>query len=70
MAPAELEDLLLTHPAVKDVAVIGKPDDVAGELPRAYVVLRPEANATEEDIANYVKGKHFKYNNQTIIITT
>ncbi|KAK2142289.1 hypothetical protein LSH36_977g02062 [Paralvinella palmiformis] len=61
VAPAELEDLLLTHPAVKDVAVIGKPDDVAGELPRAYVVLRPEANATEEDIANYVKEKAVPY---------
>ncbi|KAK2140239.1 hypothetical protein LSH36_1425g00032 [Paralvinella palmiformis] len=61
VAPAELEDLLLTHPAVQDVAVIGKPDDVAGELPRAYIVLKPEAKATEEDITNYVKEKAAPY---------
>src|SRR5688572_6887564 len=36
--PAELEALLITHPAVADVAVIGVPDDEAGELPKAYVV--------------------------------
>lgn len=56
MAPAELENLLLTHPAVQDVAVIGKPDDMAGELPRAYVVLKSGIKATEKEIANYVKG--------------
>lgn len=45
--PAELEALLLTHPAVADVAVIGRPDERAGEIPVAYVVARgaldPEA---------------------------
>ncbi|KAK2154448.1 hypothetical protein LSH36_269g12008 [Paralvinella palmiformis] len=56
VAPAELENLLLTHPAVQDVAVIGKPDDMAGELPRAYVVLKSGIKATEKEIANYVKG--------------
>ena len=45
MAPAELESLLLTHPAVSDVAVIGVPDEKAGELPRAYVVLKPDPRA-------------------------
>ncbi len=38
VAPAELEALLITHPAVADVAVIGVPDEEAGELPKAYVV--------------------------------
>lgn len=38
--PAELEALLITHPAVVDVAVIGRPDERAGELPVAYVVAR------------------------------
>ena len=56
MAPAELEGLLLTHPAVQDVAVIGKPDDMAGEVPRAYVVLKTGAKTTEEEITNFVKG--------------
>jgi acyl-CoA synthetase (AMP-forming)/AMP-acid ligase II len=39
VAPAELEDLLLGHPAVNDVAVCGIPDERAGERPKAFVVL-------------------------------
>ena len=39
--PAELEALIVTHPAVADVAVIGVPDVEAGELPKAFVVLKP-----------------------------
>ena len=38
VAPAELEALIITHPEVADVAVIGVPDEEAGELPKAYVV--------------------------------
>lgn len=40
IAPAQLEALLLEHPAVADVAVIAKPDAEAGEIPKAFVVLR------------------------------
>jgi acyl-CoA synthetase (AMP-forming)/AMP-acid ligase II len=40
VAPAELEALLVTHPAVADVTVIGRPDERAGEVPVAYVVPR------------------------------
>ncbi len=47
VAPAELEALLLTHPQVADAAVIGSPDEEAGEVPKAFVVLKgtvtPEA---------------------------
>src|SRR5262245_4055209 len=43
--PAELEALLLTHPAVADCAVIPVPDEEAGEVPKAYVVLRGEVTA-------------------------
>ena len=42
VAPAELEAILLSHPAVADAAVIGIPDDAAGELPKAFIVLRKE----------------------------
>jgi acyl-CoA synthetase (AMP-forming)/AMP-acid ligase II len=38
VAPAELEAIVITHPEVSDVAVIGVPDDEAGELPKAYIV--------------------------------
>jgi len=45
--PAELEALLLTHPAVSDSAVIGVPDAEAGESPKAFVVLKGQASAEE-----------------------
>jgi acyl-CoA synthetase (AMP-forming)/AMP-acid ligase II len=44
VAPAELEALLLTHPAVADACVVGVPDERAGEVPKAFVVLREEAD--------------------------
>jgi 4-coumarate--CoA ligase len=59
--PAELEALLITHPAVADVAVIGVPDDEAGELPKAFVVLKPGAEASAEDLQEFVKGKVASY---------
>jgi acyl-CoA synthetase (AMP-forming)/AMP-acid ligase II len=50
--PAELEAVLLTHPAVVDAAVIGLPDECAGELPKAFVVRRSEV--TESELLAYV----------------
>jgi acyl-CoA synthetase (AMP-forming)/AMP-acid ligase II len=50
--PAELEALLLTHPAVADAAVIPSPDEEAGEVPKAFVVLVDEA--TPDEIMDYV----------------
>lgn len=47
VAPAELEAILLTHPAVADTAVIPCPDDEAGEVPKAFVVLKHEVSAEE-----------------------
>ena len=47
VAPAELEALLLTHTAIADACVIPVPDDEAGERPKAFVVLRGEAEPAE-----------------------
>ena len=60
--PAELEALLLTHPAVADAAVIGLPDEEAGEIPVGYVVLRPGVDATPEQIQAFVAEQvaHYK----------
>ena len=54
VAPAELEGILLTHPAVADAAVIGLPDEEAGEVPKAFVVLKPQGEATADEIMAFV----------------
>jgi acyl-CoA synthetase (AMP-forming)/AMP-acid ligase II len=54
--PAELEALLITHPEVADVAVIGVPDDEAGELPKAFVV--PAGDSLDADaLMEFVAGQ-------------
>ncbi|KAF2899749.1 hypothetical protein ILUMI_06433 [Ignelater luminosus] len=55
--PAELEALLLTHPCIKDAAVIGIPDEVAGELPAAFIVKQPGKQVTEKEVYDYVAGR-------------
>jgi acyl-CoA synthetase (AMP-forming)/AMP-acid ligase II len=59
VAPAELEAVLLSHPAVADAAVIPCPDDEAGEVPKAFVVLK--AKASEEEIKDYVSARVAPY---------
>lgn len=53
--PAEIERVVASHPAVAMVAVGAVPDDVRGELARAYVVLRPGASATEAEITEHCR---------------
>ena len=54
-----LEDLLLGHPAVADVCVIGKPDTAAGELPMAFVVKATgQSDLTEQEVKDFVKSEH------------
>ncbi len=62
VAPAELEALLLAHPAVADAAVIGLPDDEAGEVPGGYVVLKPGHTASGEELIAFVADQvaHYK----------
>ncbi|HLL78037.1 MAG TPA: AMP-dependent synthetase, partial [Ktedonobacteraceae bacterium] len=58
IAPAELESLLMEHPAVMDSAVIGVPDDEAGELPKGFVVIRKgHEGVTPDDILAFANGK-------------
>ena len=60
VAPAELEDLLLGHSKVEDVAVMSVPDDYTGERPKAYVVLKAGIEGDEEmgqELMRYVKER-------------
>jgi len=59
VAPAELEHLLLTHPAVADAAVVPRPDPEAGEVPVAHVALR--GPATAEELLAYVAERVAPY---------
>jgi acyl-CoA synthetase (AMP-forming)/AMP-acid ligase II len=61
VAPAELEAILVSHPAVADAAVIASPDEEAGEVPKAYVVLRPAGQATPEELLVYVAERVAPY---------
>ncbi len=59
--PAELEALLLTHPDIADVGVIGLPDEEAGEIPAAYVVLKPGRDTSAADIQRFVADNVANY---------
>lgn len=54
VAPAELEAILLTHPSIADAAVVPSPDEEAGEVPKAFVVIRDGQALTEEDVLSFV----------------
>lgn len=59
--PVEVEEILYTNPSVAMAAVIGIPDDVKGELAKAYIVLKEGKIATEMEIIDYVRSKMAKY---------
>lgn len=60
IGPGEVEDCLLTHPAVATAGVVGKPDPLRTEIVKAYIVLKPGVEPsphTEQEIVNYVKSR-------------
>jgi long-chain acyl-CoA synthetase len=59
--PREIEDLLYEHPAVRLCAVVGKPDPAAGEIPKAFIVLKEGAKATEKEVMQFVNEKVAPY---------
>jgi fatty-acyl-CoA synthase len=60
--PREIEEFLYTHPQIADVQVIGVPDERYGEELMAWVIARPGAELTEEDVKEFCRGQiaHFK----------
>jgi fatty-acyl-CoA synthase len=62
ISSVEVESMLLRHPAVQEVAVVGLPDVQWGEAPHAFVVLKTGQSATEEELRTFVREgmAHFK----------
>jgi fatty-acyl-CoA synthase len=57
-----VEKVLADHPAVAEVAIVAEPDLKWGEVPKAYVGLKPGANATAEELIEWCRARisHFK----------
>lgn len=59
--PREIEDLLYSHPAVKEAAVIGAPHSLRGEVPEAYVVLQETAATSEKELRHFCAAHLSKF---------
>ena len=62
ISSVEVEGVLLRHPAVQEAAVVGMPDTKWGEAPHAFIVFKPGASATSDELRAFVREKlaHFK----------
>lgn len=58
--PSEIEALLLTHPQIRDVGVVGLPNELTGEAAFAFVVKQPGAKISENDIITFVASKFYR----------
>ncbi len=53
--------MIYEHPAVKVAAVVGVPDEESGEMPKAFIVLKDGAEATEEEMMEFVRERVAPY---------
>ena len=62
ISSVEVEGELLRHPAVLEVAIVGVPDEKWGEAPHGFIVLKPRASATEDELREFARARlaHFK----------
>jgi long-chain acyl-CoA synthetase len=65
--PNEVEDVLFTHPAILEAVVIGVPDQYRGEAVKAFIVLRPGANATADEVTEFCRANLAKYKVPTLV---
>ncbi|MGH7354710.1 MAG: acyl-CoA synthetase [Candidatus Rokuibacteriota bacterium] len=57
MSAVEIEDALLSHPDVREAAVVGAPDELRGQIPKAYVVAEREGDAFARELQEWVGGR-------------
>jgi long-chain acyl-CoA synthetase len=65
--PNEVEEVIFTHPAVLEAAVIGVPDSYRGEAVKAFITLRPGASATAEEVIAFCGASLAKYKVPTLV---
>ena len=67
--PGEVEEVLVSHPAVKLAAVVGAQDPLRGEVPRAYVALEPGATVSVAELRRFCRGRlaRFKVPREVVI---
>jgi fatty-acyl-CoA synthase len=70
--PREIEEFLYTHPAIRDVQVIGVPDERYGEQLCAYVILQADAALAADDVQSFCRGKiaHYKIPHYVVFVDT
>lgn len=66
--PSEVEEIFYTHPAVMEVAIVGLPDTVLGEVSCAAIVLKPERTATVEELKSFMQAQIADYKRPDSIV--
>jgi len=59
--PSEVEDMMIEHPKIKDLVIVGIPDDLKGEAPKAFIQLTEGEKTTVEEIRDYCKARMAPY---------
>jgi long-chain acyl-CoA synthetase len=65
--PREVEDLLVTHPLINEVACVGAPDDRLGEVIAAFVATGPDSGLDERTVLEFCRENLVKYKRPTIV---
>ncbi len=70
VCPREVEEVLHEHPAVKEAAVVGRPDPRLGEEVVAFVALRPRADAAPEEVVAFCRERlaAYKYPREVVVL--
>ena len=59
--PSEVEDMMLSHPKIKDLVIVGIPDEIKGEAPKAFIQLKEGESSSFEEIRDFCKPRMAPY---------